>query len=239
MTESRLLKMTEGGSHIRLDGNGQPAPVRAQTLVIGDTNQKPNRLRGGSGHNIFGGNGGFLAGDRYPSTTPWTRTGAPQTDRLPLIVWQGELVKDQTAVMVIPTIWEWDDTPGLLDTLSGIPILRALDSATAILASGMLAGGGVQSARDVGLGSAPGGETTVRRSLIGDKKDRPIGMEDSSNRSVYEFMPKLITFTYNLAEAALNSNPVGRGAGVFEINYRDNNDLRGDYTLYLQIERIP
>lgn len=240
VTEARLINMRgENGSYSIFSNERQPPPVRAQTMVVGDANNHPNRLRGGSGHNVFGGNGGFNAGDRYPTTTPWARAGAPQTDRFPLVVWQGELTQKANVLMVMPTVWEWDDTPGLFDSIFDNSPLRFTDNLAATLS--MFANGDYRSrpvaANEIGLLGAPGTEITVRRSLMGDKKDRPIGMNSSGGD--YSFTPQFIAFTYDSAEEALRSDPVGRGPGVFEINYKDHPDLRGDYTLYLQIERMP
>ncbi len=219
----------------------RPTVARVQSMVIGDTNNHPNRLRGGSGHNLFGGNGGFLAGDRYPTTTPWTRAGAPATDRLPLVVWQGELEEGVSGVYIFPTVWEWDDTPGLLDQIADSGLFKTF--ANPIQDFSQMFGiinsrpPGIRPAYEYVTVGGLGSDVVLNRNLFGDKKDRPIGMWNGEGG--YRFMPQLLALSYQTAEAALASDPVGRGRGIFEVNYRDDNNLRGDYTLYLQVERIP
>jgi hypothetical protein len=51
----------------------------------------------------------------YPAN--WASTpAAAHTDRLPLLVWEGDLYQGQAAVMVTPTIWESDQRPGIPPT---------------------------------------------------------------------------------------------------------------------------
>jgi hypothetical protein len=75
--------------------------------------------------------------------------------------------------------------------------------------------------------------------VFGVSKDRPIGMTEYGGG--YVFDPWYIPLNYAIAEASLAPNlnylhP--RGPGIFEHRFVDAPRLAGDYTLYLQIERV-
>jgi hypothetical protein len=75
-------------------------------------------------------------------------------------------------------------------------------------------------------------------SLFGESKDRPIGMIKSGD--VYKFEPWIFPLNYATAEASLapNSYLTPKGPGILEPRFVDAPALAGDYTLYLQIERV-
>ncbi|TFH29687.1 MAG: hypothetical protein E4G97_06855 [Deltaproteobacteria bacterium] len=78
---------------------------------------------------------------------------------------------------------------------------------------------------------------TAGGSLFGESKDRPIGMIKSGN--VYVFKPWIIPLNYATAEASLTPNSfLLRGPGIIEHRFVDAPEWAGDYTLYLQIERV-
>lgn len=79
------------------------------------------------------------------------------------------------------------------------------------------------------------GATT--QNVIGESKDRPIGMKEKDGG--YVFDPQVITLNYRTAEASLAPNAMPLGPGVLELRYIDAPRLAGDYTLYVQIEKIP
>ena len=71
---------------------------------MGDTNGYGYRVQAGSASD----KGGIKTGDSFPGNTPWIRRGGINRDRLPMMLWEGDLVANQTAAVIIPTIWEWD-----------------------------------------------------------------------------------------------------------------------------------
>ena len=87
--------------------HGRPPLTLRRTLtsiVMGDANnQEVPRIRAGSAGN----NGGLRTGDRFPTNEPWRQVGTLSKNRLPMQVWEGEL--SQGMVIIVPTIWEWDD----------------------------------------------------------------------------------------------------------------------------------
>lgn len=79
------------------------------TKVHGDVNGFPERKQAG----MASGRGGIQTGNTFPFPTPFKRTGAPSVEEIPMLLWEGELVQGQSAVVITPTVWEWDDNPEL------------------------------------------------------------------------------------------------------------------------------
>ena len=75
------------------------------SVLMGDANnQEAPRIKAGSAGDM----GGFRTGDRFPTSEPWRLTGTPSANRLPMLLWEGDLRRDNDLVIIIPTIWEWD-----------------------------------------------------------------------------------------------------------------------------------
>jgi hypothetical protein len=208
-------------------------PTR-QTRVIGDSNTRPERIRGGSASSLGGGNGGFQAGDNFPAgATPWIRRTAPTDDRPPLLAWEGELRRDRNALALIPSIWESDNDSRLIDrwtsSLANTWIAIGGDMRTAI-------------ARRSGFEPTAAVRETLKRSFDSvriahgnDPKDRPIGMDDFGMH--YGYTPQMLVLTYDAADRLARTD-FGLGAGILRLSFRDNNAMRGDYVLYIQVERV-
>jgi hypothetical protein len=228
----------------RVTNRNQPS---AETLVLGDSNGRPQRIRAGSGHNIFGGNGGFRNGDNFPAgTTPWLRTMAPQSDRPPLLVWEGQLVRDDNALVLLPSIWEWDDGPTVLYNTEWIRSVANTWSTIGPDVRRMIATRG---------GSDPGSMRASMRSLFNNVSQsksavsgifgpifdgpahRPVGMDDRGDH--YGYQPEALVLTYDAADRISRTVTPGLGAGIIQLNFRDHPALQGDYTLFIQIERVP
>lgn len=71
---------------------------------------------------------------------------------------------------------------------------------------------------------------------FGEAKDRPIGMVERNGRLVFD--PQVITLNYQTAEASLAQGALQKAPGILELRYVDMPKLTGDYTLYVQIERV-
>jgi hypothetical protein len=82
-----------------------------RSRIIGDTNGFPDRLQGGTASTV----GGLRTGDVYPRNPPWQRVSAPQPDRLPMLVFEGDLVQGQQGVAIVTSIWEWDGNGDLFN----------------------------------------------------------------------------------------------------------------------------
>ncbi len=211
-----------------------------QTPVMGDTWNLPNRVQAGS---AWGGRGGIISGDAFPTRNPWIQSPPPQTDRNwpPYKVWEGNLTQGDDAVFITPTIWEWD--PGQ-DAWSGlIDWFKKTDDkfgekAKAIITSQFPASGWIVEAVSLGiqvLATIPG-----LWSMGGKSMNRPIGAQrDPNNPDGFLFSPQTLALTYDLAEKLCKENPHGKGIGILSFRYSDDPFLRGDYTLYVQVNAVP
>jgi hypothetical protein len=99
-----------GAYRLRLPPNGavaRPSLDFAQSAVMGDTNTFPTRIRAGQA----GPTGGIRSGDIVPSAAALTaQLGiAAANDRLPMLLWQGELANVDDTVVVALTGFEWDN----------------------------------------------------------------------------------------------------------------------------------
>jgi len=205
-----------------------------RSLVMGDTNNHPDRIRAGSGHNLFGGNGGFRERDSFPSETPWVSVTSPLFDRPPLLVWEGELTRDQDALVLNPSIWESDEDPRLLNNQWDQAILNTWTAIDTDMRQAIARRSGPEVSTDVNV--------TLRRLFdpvrVGkgiDDKDRPIGMADRTTH--WGYLPQLLVLTYDAADRTSRTD-LGRGFGVIPLLFRDHDDLRGDYAVFIRIERV-
>ena len=219
-----------------------------ETKVMGDTNGHSGRVRAGSASR----RGGIRTGDDVPAAQPWRMHGAPRGDRLPLAVWEGELVKGENSVVVIPVLWEhdgrksayqrWRNSANLRSLTTKEVLRRILTSRNKLLFD--LAELKIEARRWLSL----------TQEILGDKMDRPIGLKKTVQRrsaagtvravtrghgaTTLTFSPKALILNYDTAEFALKDNMGGKGFGVISIRYTDHPDLEGDYTLYLQVQRL-
>jgi hypothetical protein len=197
------------GGQNGLHGRGNVTLRRSLVSVLmGDVNNQnnPPRIQAGSA----GGAGGLRTGDRFPSNEPWNLSGQPRADRLPMLLWEGQLRRGLDLVVIIPTIWEWD---------GGNPQLRS------------------QFTQDVNYYftvSTYQDDGFVFRSFIGGDiagaGDRPIGMLGRDT-----WVPQGLTLNFDNAQRAVTSSPGRIGTGVVEMRYAADTE---DYSLYFKIERI-
>jgi hypothetical protein len=69
--------------------------------------------------------------------------------------------------------------------------------------------------------------------MYGDAKDRPVGMTEV--KEGYEYKPLGMLLNYESA-IALSQSDFGYGKGIIPIRYKDAPDMKGDYTVYIQVE---
>jgi len=211
--------------------------TQRRSKTMGDRNGYSYRIKAGSRSAM----GGIRTGDEIPKKNPWRRAGRPRPDRLPMVVWEGELVEGKNAVAIIPTIWEWDGGSDAFGEWTGWArdTARILKQANVIdKLFGEPIGGRVRvvfEASELALGIALSLQRDSDGGILGKAQDRPIGMIRKGKR--YVFLPKVLALNYNTAEEVLKTN-FGLGRGIIEINYKDDSKLRGDYSLYLQVQRI-
>lgn len=220
----------------KLNKNGQVIfEDNPESKLMGDTWRLPGRVQAGSKSD----KGGLQTGDAFPSSTPWLRTLPldKASKAPPMVAWQGPLAQGEDAVVITPTIWEWD--PGQNALQSWAKWAADLPKELAAKASDLV-GGKLKflvDAVDLGLAAVV---SMDKAGILGNSASRPIGMQKSEQPDKFEYKPKSLVFTYDSVEALLNGNeePGGSGIGVFSIPFIDDAYYRGHYLLYVQVERV-
>lgn len=208
------------------DGKPVAPPQVVRSVVHGDRNDFPEREQAGSRSTM----GGLRTGDNVPAVSdPWVGRGKASTSRFPLLLWEGELRLNGNAVVVAPTIWELDSD----DVLAVAPANVLLGAEQLVNALAPIAGsiGGLSAVVPVVTTAVATGGQAGR--FMKEGMNRPIGVKEGG-----AYSPKLVVLNVPTAEASLSPAP-GRKSGVMEVRYTDPEDLKGDYTLFLQIERLP
>jgi hypothetical protein len=218
-----------------------------RTLTFGDTGGYPDRIRAGTSHD----RGGLRSGDVY---LPVADANAGN-DRLPLRIFDGELVKGGSAVAITPVIWEEDlVTSTLADwdsivTSSNWRVRVPLASYIGSIGFGLVG-------KIMRLAEPVAGVVLTQVSSLFDKLwqsviDRPIGLEMEDGKRV--FNPRVVSLTYDRVD------PLVRGTGGkplrIEIPFEDSDGttpktvdpkgavntsaLGGRYVLYVDVEKVP
>ena len=197
-----------------------------KSMVHGDVNGIGNRIQAGTASDL----GGIRTGDIVPSgqdpAVPSSRP--PSTTTFPVNVWEGTL--DNGKILRIhPTLWEWDGETGIYNhwqvSMEDAYINHAASSD--------------YNSVDQVLSQ---GNVMVIDNVSGH--DHPIGMSyyyvnnDKSKLRVYE---PIITLTQRKLEALFSSPSVIGGVPpvVIPVEFMDVGDeLEGNYTMYLRVERL-
>lgn len=171
-----------------------------------------------------------MTGDSFPND-PSVLSGSATADRAPMLLFEGELTSSQVLV-VVPTIWEQDGPDDLLTYLGRAfnPILAnsARTVGPAPEYPGLL-GRILATEGDLGV------DVHVAAGVFGDPHDRPIGMQPGGNN--YYFYPQRLRFNFADANEASRTG-FGYGNGVIPITYKDAAALQGNYTIFVQIQRL-
>ncbi|MBA2733959.1 MAG: hypothetical protein H0U54_13900 [Acidobacteria bacterium] len=196
-----------------------------QTPIMGEANGQGERIQAGRATD----RGGLRNGNQFPPNEPWQRSTELSERQPPMLLWEGTLTTGEgaTTILIVPTIWERDELPQFVDTYRS-----NLDGRLASYVRTLSAFNGNL---DNFIGGAPPlGDWVVGTPITSASHDRPIGMSSASS-----IWPKRMLLTYAIAQQAATSTRDGLGTGIFRVRYQDSEDLGGDYTLYIQIERVP
>lgn len=205
------------------------------SATMGDQNGFAGRIVAGRASSL----GGLMTGDSFPAEPPWGRPVQPNPSRRypPWEIWEGDLTQGEHALMITPTIWEWD---GGADAFSDwIKWLQGIVPKIGRGISGLITGGTVVdtvvSATDLGLGIAL---SMQESGILGQARDRPIGLRlTDPNTKTYSFTPLVLSLNYDKAEA-LTKTELSGIAGLRAFNYPDDPYFRGHYTLYARVEKM-
>lgn len=207
---------------------------RTITTTIGSTPE--NAVQGGDAST----RGGLRTGNDFPTLNPWRRIAPINTEWgpraiPPTIYFENEIIQNTNAAFIIATIWEVDGRDDLalradyhaqLDhDLAGLgrAVARIIRGPQPLTLDSYLRAGS-----SVGLNIA-------LRLAVGVPQDRPIGMQPE--RDQFGFIPQVLVLTFDSAEF-ISRTGFGFGVGVVPIRYVDPPAFAGDYTLFLQVERL-
>lgn len=218
-----------------VNGNGKVVyENESQTPVMGDTWNLPGRVQVG---NAWGGRGGIIDGDSYPTTTPWDRTNIPllpARDYPPMAIWEGDLTQGEDVVVIIPTIWEWDSGQGALDGwLKWQVDVNDRFGKEAKRIVGMY--GQIFDAVDLGIRTIA---TLQTGGVLGSAGSRPIGFQRNADGTTASFSARALVLDFDSAMLIASQQPIGRGNGVLSFVYDEDRYFRGNYTLYIQVEPV-
>lgn len=227
------IRLSTSVQELGPNGEYVGAPRTLTTPVYGDVNNFPSRIQAGSRSD----RGGLKTGDTYPANTdPEVRHEAPRSDRLPLLLWQGQLDAGKNGVAIAPTVWEIDSGDVLTAPLLGGAAGNVIGLAQFAGKLGPLA----SLAPGLGmLGKATSGLSGIVANISGALKrfgNRPVGATTVGVN--LQYAPQVVILTTGTAEAVL-AGKAGIRPGVIEVRYHDSPGLDGDYSVYLQVERIP
>jgi hypothetical protein len=219
------------------------------SMVLGDVRGFVGRFQVGSAADWLGSRtGGIVSGDSYPSPTPHLRSvdldEKERTDGRrfpPYTIWEGTLSDaDEQVVFITPTIWEWDPGAGALD--GWLTWQKHVDTQFGGRAKEIF--GGIWPVSKpvfdaVSLGIQTFATLAGLWSPFGRSMQRPIGLQrDPADPNGSTFNPTTIALTYESAEYLYNNNLTGLGNGRISIRYADDPYLRGDYSVYLELDKI-
>ena len=193
-----------------LHGDGEITQRRSLiSILMGDVNNQTNPPRIQAG--FASGLGGLRSGDRFPTNEPWLLVGEPTTDRLPMLLWEGDLRQGRDLVMIVPTVWEWDGGNAALRQQFSEDIDRYFSFET----------------------RGAGNRGYVWRGLTGmdlfGAGDRPVGMLERN-----PWFPFGVALNFDVADYTARRSPSSMGLGVVVLRYIARSE---DYSLYLKVER--
>jgi hypothetical protein len=180
-----------------------------------------------------------MTGNGHPTTTPWVVSTPIISGNPPNILFEGSLTQRTNAVLIVPTIWEWDGNRQLQDDYAGkmsgaraavAGAVRAMINGTRPLPPGSV----VMKGSELGVGVT----ATLGRGFLGlgEPKNRPIGMTELGGG--FGFTPQAMVLTFDVAREVARRD-AGRGRGVVEVRYIEGDGLlQGDYSLFLKVEDL-
>lgn len=244
-------------SYFDIDKDGNTSQrINNRTRVFGDVN-KPEWIAGPSARILFGSKsafGGIESRNSYPSNTPYSLSNMPdypapnRVASIPYVIYEGTLTDEENQAVVVPTVWEWDGDgeDGLnvfLRFITGAGLIDLTNYQLGVIADNAnYSDNSKTQLRYLGNilytfnDQHPGSRVTVSKNIIGDPKDRPVGMYDDGDH--FSFRPIAMKLSYKEAEQLCNLNALGVGNGIFKIDYIDDPALQGNYTLYFKIEKL-
>lgn len=229
--------------------NPVPTPRgTVRTKVMGDTGGFPDRIQAGTASD----KGGIQTGDFVPSAAATAVqpgvTGT--TDRFPLLLWEGELSDNGDLVVISPILFEWDkadeggwnewlswwSTPRGQKDVGNLAHTQYVDKRWDTVLS---------STWDVATSKYDSYQRNYGPGFPESGGNRPIGVEDQANMQSTMNVPTLVYVPKGIVLDHLRIEEKLGSSNTVLINWQCKDEphagpahLDGDYTLYIQIERL-
>jgi hypothetical protein len=194
--------------------------------------------------------GGFKTGDEFAPTPanaslPGGGTGSTGPHILPLVLWEGNLVKGSNAVVVTPTVWEWDHSQDMstqawtgkvwTDWVDwGVNAVQKLQGSQGF--ANLVGTQAMTVAPLTQLGPDPA--LSVTETVLGPVGSRPIGAKRAGGN--VSFNLQSVTLNYDNVQQFLSQpNIWSAPPGIIPVRYSDTGASGGgDYAVYLKIETV-
>jgi hypothetical protein len=219
-----------------------------QSEVHGDANGYANRQQAGSASPT----GGLVRGDAvpsgfYPQSPPSSAASLP--GRFPLTLWEGTLNDGVDAVVIRPTLWEWDGNSislyawrdhWLARTSSLWPTVSSASAGTSLA---MISAGRTPFFHTA-MGQPVGGTAYDTGYELAAGRDRPIGLDDLVlNNPQGPFNDYSRVYLVEAALTGPSSQQLAPGVVAMPLVEVDTpsveTTINGDYVVYLRVERLP
>jgi hypothetical protein len=200
-----------------------------RTRVYGDVHNFPDRIRAGSS-SATGGIGplNWVPAKADELIVPMSA----MPDRLPLLVWEGDIWDGDFGLAVVPTVWEWDGDSKNYDSWSGWlmgtrrdwhDVLRRERRSGEVIIRG--------------IGPKLSADTSGLRMDESFGKDLPIGYFQLGGLTIAtsEFSSRAVLLSRERLEKTLGTQQ----AVMFPVRFTTTGGVGGVYELYLQLERLP
>jgi hypothetical protein len=221
-------------AYVDNDGKDVAPQSDFRSATMGDTNNQNGRMQAGSASD----RGGLISGDTFPNPLDIGAPPAPSSATFtpPFTLWEGDLIKGERAVVITPSLWEWDgsgDVFGGWLTWANTAFQKIAQSVGTFIGGGSAADT-IKNATQLGLDVLNVFGNPDFRGIPGD---RPIGTTRNSSGTGFVFDPKVVLLNYDRAEALISQKTNGV-SGAFALQFTDDPTLTGDYTLWLRVERV-
>ncbi len=248
-----------------LTAQGQTIPrtlLKRRSRTMGDVNNRAREERRCMAGSAFGNLGGIQTGDQVPGVEPWRNKMSARGDLLPYILWEGELPAGGDQVVIYPTLFEYDGPDDVLTSIWERSLIANVAKTATFLPVHIfmgVTGLGRQSYYnddDPGIHPAPTVAQNYPNQFFqlnlqgqnlllpeyssfivdpGRPGDRPVGLTYQAGK-----------FFYNPLQLRLDNNGInqlsqadfGYGRGIVPIRFKDQDEWKGDYTLYVSFEKV-
>jgi Ricin-type beta-trefoil lectin domain-like len=248
-----------------LSAQGQTIPrtlLKRRSRTMGDINNRAKEERRSMAGAAFGNLGGIQTGDQVPGVEPWRNSLPAKGDLLPYILWEGQLPAGGDQVVIYPTLFEYDGPDDVLTSIwerSKIASIAKTATFLPVNIFRVVTGLGLNASYnddDPGIHPAPtvaqnypnqffqlnlqGQNLSLQEysSFRADPSrpgDRPVGLTYQDGKSFYNPLQLRLD---NNGINQLSQADFGYGRGIVPIRFKDQDEWKGDYTLYVSFEQV-